>query len=314
MTTEAAEAPFSEPAGVGKSPGDMLRRAREQRGWTQQDVADELHLDRRVIETIEADRFRALGAPVYARGHLRKYAQLLDIEPETVLASYESLGEGERVAMPDIAVPVATPAPSDRRSSVWIALGALAVCVAALAIWKVAELPQTPPASQSTPVVEEPAATQSAAPAEEASEPVPDEVSATEESASASSEAAPSTIESVADTESAPATTAPVAVAAAPAAAAEPAPVVAESGPVELVLEFSEPSWVEVYDAAGAKLMFDIGQPGAPRTLSGSAPLTVLLGKATAVQVTVDGQRIVVPRRAGRDAARFSVDAGGAVR
>jgi cytoskeleton protein RodZ len=93
---------------------------------------------------------------------------------------------------------------------------------------------------------------------------------------------------------------------------ASPTPAAAEH--VELLLDFLEPSWVEVYDAAGGKLMFDIGQPGRPRKLSGSAPLTVLLGKADAVQVTADGQPVVVPRRAGRDAARFTVAAGGAVR
>jgi cytoskeleton protein RodZ len=306
MTTEAAEAPFSEPAGEGKSPGAMLRRAREQRGLTQQDVADELHLDRRVIETIEADRFRALGAPVYARGHRRKYAQLLDVEPQVVLASYEALSEGERVATPAIATPVATQAPSDRRYSVWIALGALVLCVAALAIWKVAEVPEAaqPAARRTAPAEQAPAASPApAAPAEAKEEPPVEAVAATEEPAAAS-EAPPSTEEAAPEpVESEPAAVAAVAEPVAPESApaiSEPAPAASEL--VELVLEFSEPSWVEVYDATGAKLMFDIGQPGAPRTLSGSAPLNVLLGKAAAVQVTVDGRRIVVPRRAGRDA------------
>lgn len=299
MTTGAAGAQAPEPADYGTSPGGMLRRQREQRGLSLQDVADELHLDRRVVETIEADHFLALGAPVYARGHLRKYAQLLELAPETVLASYESLSEGSRLAAPANPVPVIPPTTSDQRSSVWIALGALAVCVAALAIWKIAEPPES-----------EPAAARPVRPPEPAPGALP-----AEQVAAAESSPAPAAVASEVPPQApqvAQEAPLPEQPAVAPLVQTPPTPVEAER--VELVLDFTEASWVEVYDAAGGKLMFDIGQPGSPRKLSGSAPLTVLLGKADAVQVTADGQPIVVPRRAGRDAARFTVAAGGAVR
>lgn len=277
----------------------MLRRLREQRGLSLQDVADELHLDRRVVETIEADRFLALGAPVYARGHLRKYAQLLELAPETVLACYETLTEGARLPAPVMPVPAAAPQPNDRRFSAWIALSALVLCVAALAIWKVAEPPEEERTAarpaKPAPAAEEPPATEEPAAIEPSPTPAPEPAVAK----------APAALPAATVADSRPAV--------APAVVQQPssAPVTER---VELLLDFTEPSWVEVYDATGEKLMFDIGQPGSPRTLSGSAPLTVLLGKATAVLVTADGQQIVVPRRAGRDAARFTVAANGAVR
>jgi hypothetical protein len=89
---------------------------------------------------------------------------------------------------------------------------------------------------------------------------------------------------------------------------------VIDAGPlVRLRLEFNESSWVEVYDAAGQRLLYDIGQPARPRVLSGAAPLNVVVGLASAVSVQVNDQMIVVPRRANRDSTRFRVDADGSV-
>ena len=74
------------------TPGGMLRVERERRGYSVQHAAEDMHLDAWVIQAIEANRFEALGAPVYARGHLRKYAALLGLSPATVIERYEALG------------------------------------------------------------------------------------------------------------------------------------------------------------------------------------------------------------------------------
>ena len=73
------------------TPGGMLRAERERRGYSVQYAAEDLHLDVWVIEALEANRFAALGAPVYAKGHLRRYAMLLGLAPATVLERYEAL-------------------------------------------------------------------------------------------------------------------------------------------------------------------------------------------------------------------------------
>jgi cytoskeleton protein RodZ len=67
----------SEAGGDARGIGARLRGAREKRGLTVLQAAEKLHLDARVLEALEADDFAALGAPVYARGHLRHYAELL---------------------------------------------------------------------------------------------------------------------------------------------------------------------------------------------------------------------------------------------
>jgi cytoskeleton protein RodZ len=52
-------------------------------------AAEQLHVDEKVIDALETGRFQQLGAPVYVRGHLRHYADLVG-EP-SASGRYESL-------------------------------------------------------------------------------------------------------------------------------------------------------------------------------------------------------------------------------
>jgi cytoskeleton protein RodZ len=73
--------------------GQTLRTARERTGLAVRQAADRLHVDAAVIEALEDGRFAALGAPVFVRGHLRRYAELLG-EPDAPLqARYAALQE-----------------------------------------------------------------------------------------------------------------------------------------------------------------------------------------------------------------------------
>jgi cytoskeleton protein RodZ len=63
--------------GVRERLGARLRSAREARGLTTLQAAEKLHVDARILEALEAEDFAALGAAVYVRGHLRRYAELI---------------------------------------------------------------------------------------------------------------------------------------------------------------------------------------------------------------------------------------------
>jgi cytoskeleton protein RodZ len=264
------------------TPGGMLRVERERRGYSVQHAAEDMHLDAWVIQAIEANRFEALGAPVYARGHLRKYAALLGLSPATVIERYEALG-GTPLAPPPIPAAIAAPVIVERRRvsklPLWIA--AAIVVVAGLA-WLVFEL-WWPLSSDN--------ATSSEVVAPTVSDPVSEPV---EQAQQAPAPAA--------------AASAPVAQASAVAATSAPA------GEVRVRLEFTGPSWAEIYDASGKRLMFDMGTPGRVRTVAGVPPLRVNLGMASAVNAQVGERPIVIPRRAGKDGAKFSIEADGSVR
>jgi cytoskeleton protein RodZ len=73
--------------------GEKLRAARERRGLEVVQVAERLHVDTAIINSLESGQFGSLGAPVYVRGHLRRYAELLG-EPDAPLqAQYSALEE-----------------------------------------------------------------------------------------------------------------------------------------------------------------------------------------------------------------------------
>lgn len=65
---------------LGAGFGERLRRAREQRGLSVEECAERLYLPATVIASLESEQFAELGAGVYARGHLRRYACLLEMD------------------------------------------------------------------------------------------------------------------------------------------------------------------------------------------------------------------------------------------
>ncbi|WP_237258998.1 helix-turn-helix domain-containing protein [Thermus brockianus] len=68
--------------------GERLRRAREERGLSLKEAAERLSLKVGVLEALEACRFAELPEPALARGYLRRYARLLGLDPEPLLALY----------------------------------------------------------------------------------------------------------------------------------------------------------------------------------------------------------------------------------
>jgi cytoskeleton protein RodZ len=74
----------------GPAPGARLRGAREARGLTIEAAAERLRLNAALVLAMEEDRLALLGAPVFARGHLRNYAALLGLPEDEILAAFGS--------------------------------------------------------------------------------------------------------------------------------------------------------------------------------------------------------------------------------
>ena len=79
--------PLPVPEGAAWS-GEMLRRVREARGLTLQQVAERTRISRHQIENIEQDRFKALPATVYLRGIIMSLARELRLDGQKVARSY----------------------------------------------------------------------------------------------------------------------------------------------------------------------------------------------------------------------------------
>jgi len=118
------------------TPGEQLKQAREQAGLSIELVARNLFLDVQAIQAMESNRFKELGAPVYAKGYLRKYVRLLGLTEEDVLQRYQSLSDAPVVADP---IPVAMGSvPESRRPLprwiLWVVI-ALIVLAALATLW-----------------------------------------------------------------------------------------------------------------------------------------------------------------------------------
>lgn len=89
MTNDVLEIPprttlFREEARP-ESPGARLRRAREARHLTVEDVAKRLRYAPSRVEQLESDDYHAMGAPTFARGYLRSYAGQLNFSKDEIL-------------------------------------------------------------------------------------------------------------------------------------------------------------------------------------------------------------------------------------
>ena len=79
-----------EPTG-GPLAGERLAAARRDQDIAIKDIAKELHLDQHKVQALEQTQFDVLGAPVFAKGHLRKYAALVKVPIDDVLTDYYQL-------------------------------------------------------------------------------------------------------------------------------------------------------------------------------------------------------------------------------
>jgi cytoskeletal protein RodZ len=138
--------------------GARLRAGREKLGLTVLQVAERIHTDPKIVEAIEAENFEALGAPVYARGHIRHYADLVGESANELTQAYSNLS---KVAQPDLTRIVKAPARPESNKLVAPALVVIAVFAVAGAIWWISALSKKTPQMSETHVVtdEAPAST-----------------------------------------------------------------------------------------------------------------------------------------------------------
>lgn len=73
-----------------ESVGTYLRREREARRMSVEEIARSTRVPASSVERIEADQFDELPGEVFVRGFLRAYARALGLPPEEVLARYTS--------------------------------------------------------------------------------------------------------------------------------------------------------------------------------------------------------------------------------
>lgn len=75
-------------------PGERLIIAREAQGYSQQAIAEELHLPVRYIQWIEEGAFEKLPSLVFARGYVRSYAKVVHTDAEPIISAFDCIYGG----------------------------------------------------------------------------------------------------------------------------------------------------------------------------------------------------------------------------
>jgi cytoskeletal protein RodZ len=79
--------------------GEQLRQAREKRNLSIADVADQTKIRKDHLEALEAGDYSVFAAPVYIRGFIRSYSNLLKLDTQQLLAELDrELGKTEKFA------------------------------------------------------------------------------------------------------------------------------------------------------------------------------------------------------------------------
>lgn len=118
---------------VGLSPGAMLRTGRESQGISEREAAERLNWLPRYVSMIELDDYQALRSPAFARGYIRAYGRLLNLDEEELIAAFEVLtdgafegGKGRRVTTEPLQL---------QRTGVGIVVGLVALAMLVAGLW-----------------------------------------------------------------------------------------------------------------------------------------------------------------------------------
>ena len=270
------------------SPGAALSQARRTRQMSQNDVAGRLKLPRTTIEHIESDRFERI-APIYRRGYIVNYARLFDLDPQPLL---EQMGALEPEPLRSVLPRAGNPQRFERFFKFATYALVTTMIVPPLVYFFVlggARLFESEVVSRSIDSVgEQSLEAQKPGYRERFADALavqPPETTRNDSSHLSASALPMNPIRSAVQAE-------PV-VDAAPQDADDD---VDESASIDSVTQLEivlkEDSWVEIESADGQRLEFDLLRSGEVKTYSGRAPFKLLVGRASAVSVTLDGERV----------------------
>lgn len=70
----------------------MLKAAREEQGMTLEQVEEDIHIRRHLLEALEENNLKNFPSPVVTRGLIRNYAKYLNLDPIEALTLYDGNG------------------------------------------------------------------------------------------------------------------------------------------------------------------------------------------------------------------------------
>jgi cytoskeleton protein RodZ len=263
-----------------RTSGQRLAQGRKDRNLSVADAAAKLRIAPRQIEALEADDYERLPGHTIARGFVRNYARLLQLNPELVLEAFEKHAPKEtnaRISLPDQKVQFSEGGNwHPNRRVLWLTLGILVFTALGYGLWRWELLNARPVA----PVVNAPVKAPEVA-----------------------------NVETPVVPSGSPSLPSPMASAALPTAAT-PEPTISSAPTVDHVvhLVFDAPAWVEVRDAEGKVVWQKTNVAGSEADITLAPPLAFTIGNAAKVKMTYNGDAFDLTPHIQGSIARFKLD------
>ncbi|UTH30695.1 RodZ domain-containing protein [Ectopseudomonas hydrolytica] len=308
------------------NPGESLRQAREIKGWSVAEVAMQLNLTPQRLAQIEAGAFDKLPGTTFARGYIRAYAKLLELDQNRLVLEFDQFtgtdATGSNVhSLGRIEEPVRYSQSILRLVSFllllaligagflwWQEQGRSVSSLADLGLEHV-EVEGADGTTQVHSLAEPEDQAVVAAQGNESASPLllpiepgeaPEAVTETQQPAAEGTAAAPTPAPSAAPEATQPDT---AAAPQAPAAPEPAAPVAVAPGQGALSVQFTADCWTQVTDADGKVLLSALKRSGERIELTGKAPMELRLGFARGAQVRFNGENVdVAPYMTGETA------------
>lgn len=307
----------------------MLVQARDARGMSQKDVADELFLTLTFIRYIEQGEFHKLPKAAFIKGYLRSYAKAVGLDGDVVVRTYErdqNIVPEEPEIVPVTEETVGTIAFTGPVVATGLISLVAVLLVAALVWWLSSGDKGPPPVSEidspvltQVPVAELPTRVDPEALSKAGDEKAASEAAAAEarEDEDVTGNGLPANSETTppatVDTDNTATETDGVKTEATIQKATDVTITSRQDGNKQSIIvragagndtmafTFSDSCWVQITDARHQEIYANLNHAGDDLTVYGKAPFVVLLGKAPAVNMTWQGNPVDLPRYTSRD-------------
>jgi len=264
--------------------GEYLKSLRTKRKLSLADVAKEVILDERVLDAIERDAADHI-AVLYRNGYIQTYARFLRV-PEDEIPGLLVPAATQQPALQNIfsAPPKRNMAEKWLRASSYVLASLLIGTLAWQFTHEAVRLSQNGSQLQSNAAPE-------TVPAPAQQQPYSGPVNASIAPLGALHGKNPDGVDTAAK---------------AWAAVTKPALPPLPEGESRLQLGVSADSWVEITDSTGKQLEMDLLRGGSDRSYHGTPPFRILLGRASAVRLTMDGEEVDLTPYTREDVAQLT--------
>lgn len=296
------------------SPGEILCRARKEKGLAVEEVILHLGITQRTLNALEKDEYEALPSPLYVKGYIRRYCSILNMSDTQVLADFDA--KVKELGLVNKEPSIRLDRDSSRKRINWTLIIPiiLVLLLAILILWsflsktadpETKELPLTPQEStRLEPLINSGVISPDY---KEIDTPVIEtkDISVIDKSVVAVSDA---------ERRHTGANLVEIELQNIKQTIAEPSILllskekhVVTKNSQTLQINVTKQSWIQILDAKGDILLADLKPSGYQKEVKGTAPFKVTLGYAPGVELTFNGKTVDIPIVGNNNTAKLKV-------